>query len=329
MTTARDEPINTICFQAGAEQNQTEVTERFQATVSDQIVFLHNSSNRRGNPFIIFSSRNSTSAVASSDDSSGSQLMLCTNYSLKNVEAAARLLVPRDSFDIETYEEWNALLILCAFYSQDNLIDLIGRLIIDNIADVTTVTAVTRFSALTLLCRYYKGDQIVAIAELLVEQGADVSHRDVYGHNALTSLLRWSESDKIVEMAQLLIAMGVDINQANNYQDNGLMLLCHYSKSDAILQLAKLLLSKGIDINQINLSFGQNALMELCQYSKNDHMLQVAQLLISEGIDVNQTNRYGESALDLLNQRSSTSDVDGHKVIINKLQLIQLIQNNL
>lgn len=328
---ARDELIKTICYQPGSEQNKTEIIERFQATAYDQIVFLFSTTNLTGsreNLLLLFSSRNSLSSlIVSSYDSSSSmdQLMLCTNYSRKNVEAAASLLIPRDSYDIETYEEWNALLILCAFYSQDNLIDLVNRLIIDNFVDVTTVSAVTRFSPLTLLCRYYKGNQMVQIAELLIEQGVDVSHQDVYGHNALTSLLRWSESDKILEVAQLLIAMGVDINKANNYLDNGLMLLCHYSKSDKILQLAKLLLSKGIDINQINLSYGQNALMELCQYSKNNHMFQMAQLLISEGIDVNHTNRYGETALDLLNQRSST--VDGYKVT-NKLQLIQLIQSN-
>ena len=315
-----------ICYQRGSDQEEIELSERLQASTSDQIFYFKtNCSNGTRNPYVLLcGNQNSSTDLTpcqkcsniTSKPSTATGQMMCTNYNQNNLEAVARLLIPRD---LESNEVWNALLIFCEFYSQDNLINLVEQLIIDNFVDVTTITTVTRYSALTLLCRYHRSDKMVRIAQLFIEQGADVHHQDVYGYNALTSLMRWSESEKILQVAELLINMGVDVNQVNGYHDNGLMLLCHYSKSDKILQLAKLLLAKGIDVNQINLSYGQNALIELCQNSRNENMFQVAELLITEGIDVNLTNRYGLSAVDYLNQRSDK--------VANKHQIIQMIQN--
>jgi len=139
--------------------------------------------------------------------------LMCTNYNKKNVDVAARLLIPRDSD--ETLNSWNSLLIVCRFYSHNNLLDLVDQLITINSTDVMATTA-DGFNALMVLSRYSNNEKIVQVAKLLIAKGIGVNHVTSSGFNALMILSWFSQSDRIIEIAQLLIDQGSDIHRQDN-----------------------------------------------------------------------------------------------------------------
>jgi len=67
--------------------------------------------------------------------------MICTNFSQNNVETVTRLLIPQDETGdkFDTYR--TTLLLLCHFYSRDNLIKMVQKLIKNNPTAVTETTA--------------------------------------------------------------------------------------------------------------------------------------------------------------------------------------------
>ena len=181
----------------------------------------------------------------------GNNKMICTNYSQSNVFAVARLLIPIDE-DVTKFDTYgNTLLILSRFYANDNLIELVKKLISSN---ASSVTATTTFgsSALMVLSAFSNSDQIVQVAELLIESGAVVEKKGKHNYNALMALCEFSTSDKIVQLAELLISKGINLNEKDEGGRNTLSVLCHNSYSPKILQVAKLLITNGISVNQID-----------------------------------------------------------------------------
>jgi ankyrin repeat protein len=241
---------------------------------------------------------------------------MCSIYNLKNLNASIRLVIPRGEA-MKRFDSWGPLLILSRFYWQNNLMDLVHRLVSNNTTNVTATTP-EGDNALMLLLRYSKSDKIYQIAQLFLAKGIDVNQKEqFYQNNALLLLSEYSESDQLFELIKLVIEKGVNVNHTNIIQHNALMNLCRHSNNIHIDKIAKLLLRHGIDINQ-NLE-GSHALSLLCEYSKSQKIVQVAKLLIDNGIDINMKDGHGNNALMNLCAFSKSEQI---------LQVAQLLIEN-
>ena len=211
--------------------------------------------------------------------------MICTNFSQNNVETVTRLLIPQDETGdkFDTYR--TTLLLLCRFYSRNNLIDLVQKLIKNNPTAVTETTAA--------------------------------------GSNALLVLSAFSSSKKIVQVAQLLIENGVSVNEKGKYGYNALMALFEYSTSDKMDKVAELLIKKGIHLEEVDES-GKNALSVLCAFSKNIKILRVVELLINNGMIIRQKDKNGKTAADYMNERS-LHEVPSKSQILDLIEKIKTV----
>ena len=312
MLHAKENP-SAICFRPGAEQNETDVTDRLRLKATDHVVFIDSnctdvSSNSSRNPLLLLCGtwNQSSSADLPCHCPTPDQLLfatkmganktMCSIYNMKNLNASIRLVIPRGEV-VKRFDSWSPLLILSRFYWQNNLLDLVNRLVSKNDSTVkVTATTPEGDNALMLLLRYSKSDKIYPIAQLFVAKGIDVNQKEeFYSNNALLLLSEYSSSDQMVELVELLVQKGVDVNHTNILNHNALMNICRHSNNDRIDAIVKLLLARGIYVNQ-NLD-GSHALSLLCEYSKSPKILQVAQLLIANGIDINMKDVHGHNAL--------------------------------
>jgi cytohesin len=79
------------------------------------------------------------------------------------------------------------------------------------------------------------------IAELLIDNGADVNANEDYGWTPLHN----AASEGHMEVAELLIAKGADVNAKNNYGDNPL----HGAAEQGHKEIVELLIAEGADVN--------------------------------------------------------------------------------
>ena len=175
--------------------------------------------------------------------------MICTNYSENNMEAVTRLLIPQDETDdkFDTYR--TTLLLLCRFYSRDNLIDLVQKIIKKNPVAVKETTAAGS-NALLVLCAFSSNNKIVQVVELLIGNGINVNEKGKYGYNALMALLQYSTSNQIDQVTELLIKKGTHLQEVDESGKNALSILCAFSKSSKILSVVKILIKNGINSRQ-------------------------------------------------------------------------------
>ena len=371
LVAADESKPKTICFRPGSEQNVTELTARFRLQRTDHMISIdtnctnfENGGNK--NPLLLLCGsekyQNSLPCQCPAPNqllqtstkvkiTNNQQQMICArNYSQNDVDAFARLLIPKE-LDTEINSS-NRLLTIFQFYSQNNLFSLVEQLISD---DPTAIT--NGKDALIWLCKDSLSDEIVEVAELLIDHGIEVNHTyKLLNYNALMSLCMWSKSDKIVEMGKLLIEKGTDLNQKDwtgrnalmwlcvsstekivqmtklliengidtRQKDrqgmNALMWLCKESVSNKIVEVVKLLIANGIDVNHAD-KFGNNAMITLCKNSRNEKILEVARLLITKGIDVNQQDKDGKTAVDYLNMRTADQ-------VIKKSEILALLIRN-
>ena len=138
----------------------------------------------------------STSELAKTEQSPTNSKLVCIIFKKENVDTLSRFLIPpvENANKFDTYK--NALLLLCRFYSRDNLIDL-AQLLINLNSTIATEKTEHGSSALLVLCAFYNRDNIVQVAELLKRNGVSVNEKGKYGYNALMALFEYFTSEKI------------------------------------------------------------------------------------------------------------------------------------
>ena len=118
------------------------------------------------------------------------------------------------------------------------------------------------------------------IAELLVENGADVNMKNIHSETALASSLNKAN----LEIAKLLINNGADVNLKNVLIKAVLAGNC---------DMVKLMIQSGADLNSKNGLSGETALTEAVTKDNLD----IAKLLVESGADLDAQNNNGDSAL--------------------------------
>lgn len=136
------------------------------------------------------------------------------------------------------------LLLLCLNNNGKNLLQCIG--IILQRGDVN-VKARDKDgdNALFLLCQCYNGDELEAIARLLIQRGIRVNAKLGGGWNALMFLVGFNRSAKIINVVRLFIEHKMEINARNSDGDTAIGILRKRDNVSGKEQIIQLLLNHG------------------------------------------------------------------------------------
>ena len=133
----------------------------------------------------------------------------------------------------------------------------------------------------------------IAIADLLIEKGADIEARDDDDINALVYASTYNNE----EMVKFLLEKGADANTVceikNEHTDispTPLMNAAYKGNTNII----NILLENGADINYTT-DYGMTALM----YAASFNQFEAAKVLLENNADTSITDEYGRTALDL------------------------------
>jgi len=183
------------------------------------------------------------------------------------------------------------------------LLELLGdgmmypaEVIADLLYTVDIASAIGRLPGPTLGRLVLRSD--LDMVTLLVDNGADVNHEDLYLlpplRFAIREGLEFSESPRSAEqeenslkIANLLIDKKANVNRADGYGDT----LLHIAASLNKLELAKILINKKASVNHTDM-WGKTALFRAAE---NKHW-DMVDLLINSGADVDHVNKYGQKA---------------------------------
>jgi ankyrin repeat protein len=133
------------------------------------------------------------------------------------------------------------------------------------------------------------------IVKLLVEKGADVNIKDIYGDAPLHRAVQYSSLSTV----KYLIEKGARVQARNKSNDTPLHTAVHHNYSHVV---AKHLIEKGADVNSKN-RFGNSPLHLIAlRHGFNENLVR---LLLMKGADTEAKNKEGYTPLELLKKYRS------------------------
>jgi ankyrin repeat protein/uncharacterized caspase-like protein len=210
----------------------------------------------------------------------------------------------------------------CSARRDNNIFDAIKD---GNITDVKSITKNNRSSLketdsnLNSALHIAAENQNPDIVNYLLDQGADVNHKNLWGENPIYSSIRMNN----IEIIKTLIKNGGNVNAKNNHGESPLHIAVSIGNIEVIdyliaqgadpnakdsvkstplrdavargkLDVVKYLISKGADPNII--SWNGDTLLHSAVSSGN---LETVKFLVSRGFDIDAKNDFGKTALDL------------------------------
>lgn len=203
------------------------------------------------------------------------------------------------------HQGWNALLLLCRYHTDENLIEIL-YLLIDFGIDVRA-TSNDGWNALLLLSRHYKNENLLHIVQLLIDDGKlDINQRTNFGTNSLALLCRYYTRGNLVEIIRYLIDRGIDINCKNQDRRTPLGILCRFRGSENVIDIVQLLIKKGADVNCSDYD-GWNPLLFLLNNYTRDNLKRIVEkfLTLNSSIDIGWKTKNGITALEALSRNWS------------------------
>ncbi len=186
------------------------------------------------------------------------------------------------NLEIDEYSK-STPLIQAIKYKQTDIINYL----LENNADVNLKEELTGFTPLMASLNN------IAIAELLIEKGADIEAKDDDGINALVYASTYNDE----EMVKFLLEKGADANTVceieNEHTDiasTPLMNAAYRGNTNII----NMLLENGANINYTT-DFGMTALIMAASFNQ----FEAAKILLENNADTSMTDEYGRTALDL------------------------------
>ncbi|TVL54277.1 ankyrin repeat domain-containing protein [Brachyspira hyodysenteriae] len=132
----------------------------------------------------------------------------------------------------------------------------------------------------------------IAIAELLIEKGADIEAKDDYGINALV----YASSDENEEMVKFLLEKGADANTVCEIENEDMVISPTPLMNAAYngnINIINMLLENGADINYTT-DFGTTPLMMAASFNH----FEAVKVLLENNADTSITDEDGRTALD-------------------------------
>jgi len=192
----------------------------------------------------------------------------------------------------------SALVTLCGNGSSNNELIEIAQLLIEGGA---TLGGNGEENALCLLCKSAQDPILLGVARLLVSK-MDFTLLNEGNPNALHSLFEnLNKNQHILAVANLLISSKIDVNAVYSDDEgcNVLHVIFNSYKGNDLLDLVRLLIGAGTDVNTLN-GAGWNVLHVICNSYDGKDLLDLVRLLVEAGIDVGATVVEEKSALNLL-----------------------------
>lgn len=161
----------------------------------------------------------------------------------------------------------------------------IAELLLENKADINAQNKVGH-TALFLAC----ANRSEEMAKFLLENNADatINSKDSDG----TSTLQWAIAYEWNDVAQKMLEQNVDVNSSSKETGRNVLLDALYSETISEDLISKII-DKGANINYINPKDGENALMMACRRDFSD----IAKMIFSKGGNVNSVSQNGTTPL--------------------------------
>ena len=195
------------------------------------------------------------------------------------------------SFDCR---EGTVLHMLCTNCQDDDLIKLIGDLIVkENNFNINSLDE-DGAPALHRLCQHHTGRNLKDIAQLLIDNGSDAQIQAENSHmkTLFDRLAQNKSANPLRDVFQFFIRNGVDVSKTNFFGRDALHYVCKNYKGDDIKDIFELLVENGIDIKTKKNWDKQEILYLLCKNYHGPHLKEIIELLIENGIDVNYKEKY-------------------------------------
>ena len=173
---------------------------------------------------------------------------------------------------------------LCGFY------DLVQHLVIKHPQHVNAICGRYHFPLLAALCEDH-----VEVAELLIENGANVDVRDMTGKTILLKALSQPQHN-LVSIVKFLLKYGADVNAKDNALGSSLHLLAEYGGD---LEVAQMLVNHEADVNSRD-NNGKTPFHILSESWTNEgDFLNHAALLLKHGAEVNSRDKDDQTPIHL------------------------------
>ena len=239
-------------------------------------------------------------------------LLICYKQKTDQLQDCVKVLLERPDLDVHVRDTgicWNAFGMACRHHPSSSLLRVL-RLLLEKEIDVT-VTAENGDNALMVLCANYNNDDLIDIVQLLVQNGIDLNLADAtFGWNCLIFLLFNYHGENLFEIVRFLLEHDCKVNMEGNRNDNALTAACASYKHKSLIEIVRLLIQHKININWINPALHYNALVTLC-YSgyRDDNLMDIVRTLLEAGIDVNFADPFGWNCLFALAKNLRNGDL--------------------
>ena len=167
-----------------------------------------------------------------------------------------------------------------------------------------------------LLCKNPTNSNLIDVARLLIDQGAEIDAIDSYGLTALYLLCGnptlyerlTLPAANLAEIARLLTDHGALVNAKGLGGRTALHRLCENYCNANLVDISRLFIDQGADANAKN-SYGWTVLHCLCQNPNNVNLVPLLRLLIDQGAEVNAKDSSGRTALYFLCENTTRANL--------------------
>jgi len=194
----------------------------------------------------------------------------------------------------------NALSLVSRYYRrQEDMIDIVRLLVVKYRISVTDAKDPSKRNSLILLCQFYSGENLQELVELLLDNGSDASYTSPHGdglRNPLILACTYYKKSNLIDLVKLLLDRGTSVNQRDRAGDNAFNLLCANYTAHNLKDILQLLVDHQI-ITTFKNKFGFNALLHLCkkQGSRRD-LIELVKFLKDNLVEMNAEDRKGRLA---------------------------------
>ncbi|MCD9855925.1 ankyrin repeat domain-containing protein [Epilithonimonas sp. JDS] len=171
----------------------------------------------------------------------------------------------------------------------------IAELLLENKADINLQNKAGH-TALFLAC----ANRSEEMAKFLLEKGANatIDSKDSDG----TSTLQWAIAYEWNDVVQKLLEQNIDVNSSSTETGRSVLLDALYSETISE-EVISTIIGKGANVNYINPKDGENALMMACRRDFSD----IAKMIVSKGGNVNSVSKSGTTPLSCASGKNSCS----------------------
>jgi len=158
---------------------------------------------------------------------------------------------------------------------------------------------------LFLALKIFGGKKLIKIVELLINKGADISHKNTFGNTALhLACIDKQSSDNRIDIIEIFIEKGIDINSVNDAGETPLMIYLKNNVPD--YETFSYLISRGADF-KVKDKQDRNLLHTILEHFRLksskltvdpvENVKKIVSYLVEAGLDINAVDKKGATPI--------------------------------